>query len=58
MKRSMRRLVLPIAMTGALAGPAGAAAGSGTTVKPFNVTYPDNAARCAGVRIQRRAHTR
>ena len=55
MKRSMRWLVLAIAVTAALvaASSAVAAEGSGTTVKPFTVTYPDNAARCAGVRIQR-----
>src|SRR5262245_15262406 len=56
MQRSMRWLVLPIAVTAALAAgvaSAGAAEGSGTTVKPFSVTYPDGAARCAGLRIQR-----
>jgi hypothetical protein len=47
--------VLPIAVTAALAGvgSAGAADGNRTTVKPFSVTYPDGAARRAGVRIQR-----
>jgi hypothetical protein len=51
----MRWLVLPIAMTAALVGAAsaGAAAGSATTVTRFTVTYPDDAARCSGVRIQR-----
>ena len=55
MKRSVRWLVLPIAVTAALAGiaSAGAAEGNGTTVKRFSVTYPDNAANCTGVRIQR-----
>ena len=55
MKRAMPWLVLPIAVTAALVGAASAGAvnGNGTTVKPFTVTYPDGAAHCAGVRIQR-----
>lgn len=55
MKRSTPWLVLAVAVTAALGGvaPAGAAKRSGTTVKPFTVTYPDGSGHCAGVRVQR-----
>ena len=55
MKRSMLWLVLVTAVTAALVGvaPAGASRGAGATVTPFTVTYPDDAAHCTGVRIQR-----
>jgi hypothetical protein len=55
MKRSILWLALAAAVTGALVGvaPAGASGGHGATVTPFTVTYPDDAARCTGVRIQR-----
>jgi hypothetical protein len=55
MKRSMLWLAVATALTAALVGAASARAGNGgaTTVTPFQVTYPDDAAHCAGVRIQR-----
>jgi hypothetical protein len=55
MKRSMLWLALATGVTAALVGTASAHANNagGTTVTPFKVTYPDDAAHCAGIRIQR-----
>ncbi len=55
MNRSTLWLVLAVAVTAALVGaaPASAGEGSGPTVTPFTVVYPDGSARCTGVRVQR-----
>jgi hypothetical protein len=54
MKRSLLWLALATTVTAALVGAASARADndSGATVTPFEVTYPDNAAHCTGIRIQ------
>lgn len=55
MKRSMLCLAFATALTAVLMGAASARANNGAsaTITPFHVTYPDDAARCTDVRIQR-----